>query len=59
MKASELMEQLIDLSEEKADDTVDTCKAGDPNREIQKVAVMLHRHPFPSFGRPMRGAQTC
>lgn len=39
MKASELMEQLIDLSEEKAEDTVDTCKAGDPNREIQKVAL--------------------
>ncbi len=39
MKARELMEKLIGLSAERQRDTVDTCKAGDPERELQKVAL--------------------
>ena len=39
MKAYALMDQLIALSEHREEETVDTCKAGDPERELKKVAV--------------------
>ena len=45
MNAAKLMEELIQLSTEKTEDTVDTCKAGDPNRELHKVALCCTATP--------------
>ncbi len=39
MKARELMEKLLDLSPRRIEDTVDTLKAGDPDKEVHKVAT--------------------
>jgi len=39
MRADELMAELLGWSEEKIENTVDTCKAGDPGREVKKVAA--------------------
>lgn len=39
MRACELMEKLIGLSDGQQPDTVDTCKAGDPQRILHKVAL--------------------
>lgn len=39
MKASELREELLSMSQVKHEETVDTWKAGDPEKEIHKVAV--------------------
>lgn len=39
MKAHELMEKLYSLSVRKFDNTCDVLKAGDPDRELKKVAV--------------------
>lgn len=42
MKAIELMEELFSLAEKREySDTGDVCKAGDPQKEIQKVAVTM------------------
>lgn len=43
MKAWELMEELFALSDADRDfhDTCDTCKAGDPDKEIRKLAVAM------------------
>ncbi len=45
MKASELMAELLGWSEEKIENTVDTCKAGDPEREVKKVAACFIATP--------------
>ncbi len=45
MKASELMAELLGWSEEKIENTVDTCKAGDPEREVKKVATCFIATP--------------
>ena len=45
MNAAKLMEELIQLSTEKTEDTVDICKAGDPNRELHKVALCCTATP--------------
>ena len=45
MKAKELMSFLIGLSPMEFPDTVDTCKAGDPEKELHKVAVSMFATP--------------
>ena len=37
MNAQQLMERLFALAGQRIEDTVDTCKAGDPAKEVQKV----------------------
>ena len=39
------MEELLDWAAERIPDTVDTCKAGDPEREIHKVGVCFIATP--------------
>lgn len=47
MKANEIMQKLFDLAEKDADfsHTCDTCKAGDPEREVTKAAVAMTATP--------------
>lgn len=45
MKASELMAELLGWSEEEIANTVDTCKAGDPEKEIKKVGTCFIATP--------------
>ncbi|MBR6789952.1 MAG: Nif3-like dinuclear metal center hexameric protein [Oscillospiraceae bacterium] len=47
MKAYEIMEKLFALAREDADfsSTCDTCKAGDPEREVTKAAVAMTATP--------------
>ncbi|MCI8554678.1 MAG: hypothetical protein HFJ80_07020 [Clostridiales bacterium] len=53
MTARRLMEQLFRLAAEEAEDTVDTCKAGDPDREVRKAALCCMATP-----RILRDAQS-
>ena len=57
MKARELMEKLLDLSPRRIEDTVDTLKAGDPDKEVHKVATGFIASWSSSARRP-RGART-
>ena len=46
MKAIEIMNELFGLAnEEDYTDTCDTCKAGDPEKEVEKVAVTMFATP--------------
>lgn len=45
MRADELMAELLDWSEQGIANTVDTCKAGDPEREVKKVATCFIATP--------------
>ena len=47
MKATEIMQKLFDLARKDADfsHTCDTCKAGDPEREVTKAAVTMTATP--------------
>lgn len=46
MKASEIMEELFSLAEHfLIEDTCDTCKAGNPDNEVTKVAVSMFATP--------------
>ena len=54
MKARELMEELFARADEPVQDTVDTCKAGDPERALRRVATC-----FIATGPRGIGARTC
>ena len=45
MNAQQLMERLFALAGQRIEDTVDTCKAGDPAKEVQKVALCCIASP--------------
>ena len=45
MKARELMEELFARADEPVRDTVDTCKAGDPERALRRVATCFIATP--------------
>lgn len=45
MRAKDLMEELLGWSPQSIPDTVDTCKAGDPEREIHRVAFCFIATP--------------
>ncbi len=45
MKASELMEELLGWAEQKICPTVDTCKAGDPKKQVKRVGTCFIATP--------------
>lgn len=45
MKAKELMQELLAAADQPVPDTVDTLKAGDPDRELHKVATCFIATP--------------
>ena len=45
MKASELMEELLGLAERRISPTVDTCKAGDPKKQVKRVGTCFIATP--------------
>ncbi len=56
MRARELMAELLGWAAERIPDTVDTCKAGDPGREVRKVAVCFIATPEVIRGAAQWGA---
>lgn len=58
MKARELMEELFAQADEPVRDTVDTCKAGDPERALRRVATCFIATPE-VIRAAGTGARTC
>ena len=58
MKANEIMQSLFSLSDDvDFSNTCDTCKAGDPNAEVSKVAVTMFPTPQTVLDAKEWGAQ--